>query len=103
MNAHFKNMKTRPLKVSDCIVASSIPCEILICRIFLNDHLAPAAVKLDATCFKSQQDKTIIIYKIANAVKLPAVLTLPDNTFMVRDLQGCVELLKNKTSPNTNI
>uniref|UniRef100_A0A1B0AQX1 Uncharacterized protein n=1 Tax=Glossina palpalis gambiensis TaxID=67801 RepID=A0A1B0AQX1_9MUSC len=70
-----------------------MPCEILKCRIFLNDHLSPGAGKFNATCFKLRQDKMVIKYKNVNAAKLPAVLTLPDNASMIRDLQACIELL----------
>lgn len=103
MSAYLKNMMTRPLKVSDCIVDSGIPCEILNYRIFLNNHLTPPAGKLNPPNFMLRQDKTIIKYKIMNAAKPSAVMTLPDNTFVVRDLQGHIKLLKNQISPNTNV
>lgn len=94
MREYFKSIKTQPLKASDFITEPKIPVKLLDRRIFLNEHYSPAAGKLNAICLKLRHSKLVNKFKIINAVKPIAVLTLPDNKVVERDYNGCAELLK---------
>lgn len=94
MREYFKSIKTQPLKASDFITDSRIPLNLLDRRIFLNDHYSLAASKLSALRLKLRQNKVISKFKIINAVKPKAVLTMSDGNVFERDCYGCAELLK---------
>lgn len=76
MGEYFKSVKTEPLMLSHIILD---PAAVnLNKRVFLNDHFPPATGKLNALCAKLRKDNKIIKYKIKNADKPIAVLTLPN-------------------------
>lgn len=88
MSEYFK---TRTLKVSDIIdggVADGVES-----RVFLNDHYTPAASRLNVACRKLLIDKKIKKYRLFNADKLKAKITLLDgNEMEVNDAAGCAVL-----------
>lgn len=95
MKEYFKSIKSQPLKASDFITDPKIPSKLLDRRIFLNDHYSPATGKLNALCLKLRQNKIVNKFKIINAAKPMAVLTMPDNNVLERDYNGCAELMKS--------
>lgn len=95
MAEYYKTIKTQLLKASDFIVDPKIPMKLLDRRIFLNDHYSPAAGKLNATCLKLRQNKVINKFRIINSMIPKAVLTMPDNSVVERDLNGCTDMLKS--------
>lgn len=51
--------KILSLRGSDCIDDSNVPSEVLNGRIYLNNHLCPAAGELNDVCSKLRQDRKI--------------------------------------------
>uniref|UniRef100_A0A1B0BZD4 Uncharacterized protein n=1 Tax=Glossina palpalis gambiensis TaxID=67801 RepID=A0A1B0BZD4_9MUSC len=89
-------------RASDCIDDSNVPSEILNGRIYLNNHLSPAAAELSALCSKLRQDRKTMKYKVINVKKPFVMLILLDNTTIKCDLQGCVEFLNKGTNADSN-
>ncbi|KNC20782.1 hypothetical protein FF38_00079 [Lucilia cuprina] len=85
MDEYFKTIKTQPLMASDFVTDQKIPSSLLKKRVFLNEHYSPMAGKLNALCLKLRQNKIISKYKLINAEKPFAILTLPDNMIIERD------------------
>ncbi|KNC22124.1 hypothetical protein FF38_08091 [Lucilia cuprina] len=81
--------KTRTLKVCD-VMGGDIDR-----RVYLNDHHSPAAAKLNMICRRLLRLKVITKYKILNADKVKAKLTLSDNDEVIYNIKECAELLNS--------
>lgn len=93
VNAYFKNLKARPLKAADIVPGSDFPASLLNHRIFINEHYSPAAAKLNSICVKLRKKGIISKYRIINANKPLASLTLPNNVKKELNIDGCAKLL----------
>lgn len=94
MKKYFETMKTQPLKSSAFVIDPNIPKTLLDKRVFLNDHFTPAAGKLNSLCRKLRQNRMILKFKLINAAKPVAKLTLLNNNIVEYDAQGCADLLR---------
>lgn len=82
--------KTRNLKVGDLVRGDG---NDLVNRVYLNDHFTPAASRLNAVCRKLLRLQVVKRFKVINADKLRAKLTLPNGNEVVRDALECASLL----------
>lgn len=98
MKEYFSLMKTQPLLASNLVVDPMIPAAALTGRVFLNDHFSPAAGKLNAQCRKLLQNKIISKFRVINAAKPVAKLTMPDGEIVESDAMGCAELLLRRAT-----
>lgn len=86
-NVMKEYFKLRSLTVKDILggeVAS---------RVYLNDHYSPAASSLNNLCRKMLHLKIISKYRIVNADRLMAKLTLSDGKDVEYNMAECVEFL----------
>lgn len=98
MKEYFNLMRTQPLLASNLVVDPMIPAVALNGRVFLNDHFSPAASKLNAQCRKLLQDKIISKFRVINAAKPVAKLTMPGGEVVESDALGCADLLQRATA-----
>lgn len=85
--------KTRSLKLCD-IIGGQIGS-----RVYLNDHFSPVASKLNALCRKLKKQKIILKYKILNADRVKASLTLSEGKNVTYDIMECAALLNDNLNP----
>lgn len=83
--------KTRNLMVKDIIGGE------IVSRVYLNDHYSPAASNLNNLCRKMLRQKCISKYKIINADRLKARLTLPDGKEVSYNMAECAELFNGNS------
>lgn len=69
-------------------------------RVFLNDHLTPAAGKLNSLCRKLLQKRVVTRYRVLNGDKLLARLTLSNGKEVTFSAEGCADLLSD-AAPET--
>lgn len=81
--------KSRSLKLCDVIGGD------INSRLYLNDHYSPAAGRLHTLCRKLLQKKIITKYKVLNADKVKASLTMSDGRIMTCNFSECASFLDN--------
>lgn len=112
MKMYFKTIKTQSLVVTDLIKLDTGVSNVQTSsssdatgaqndtlqikkRVFLNDHYSPAAGKLNAMCKKLHKDKVVLKFRVMDADKPKARLTLSDGKEIVVGVTECAALLED--------